>query len=397
MNIAARATQRRFLWFLHADSRLTEAGLAALVAALARDPGALCYFDLAFETRGMRRMALNNAGAWVRSHWLGMPFGDQGFCLGRERFLALGGFDESAPYGEDHLLVWSARRAGMPIKCTDRPLLTSPRKYAARGWLATTWDHLRLTAKQAWPEALKTLAARPRARSPHLAVAVFVKTPGLSPIKTRLAAGIGAEPAATLYQLSVRAVESVLRDVVARGGASAYWAVAERDGHGAWTSFATVGQGDGDLGARLATVYESLTQATGAARAAAVLIGADAPQVKGWHFEAARSRLADGYDFVIGPATDGGFYLLAGSRAVPRGLFERVPYSVSNTAEVLARELSSLGRVAWLTPLTDVDTAADLEALGETLGQTADLTPEQARLARWLDTDGRVRPTVASS
>jgi hypothetical protein len=151
MNAAARAATGRHLWFVHADTRFGAAALPALGRSLRATPRALHYFDLGFSG-GPSLMAVNAAGVWLRSHLLRMPFGDQGFCLERSLFLELGGFDEDAPYGEDHLLVWQARRAGVPLRCTGTRLVTSARKYQERGWAATTLRHLYLTYKQAWPE-----------------------------------------------------------------------------------------------------------------------------------------------------------------------------------------------------------------------------------------------------
>ena len=94
---------------------------------------------------------MNAAGANLRARWLGLPFGDQGLLLPRACFEALHGFDEQAAYGEDHLLVWAARRAGLPLRHIPAVLETSARKYARHGWLRTTWRHWRLTVAQAWP------------------------------------------------------------------------------------------------------------------------------------------------------------------------------------------------------------------------------------------------------
>jgi rSAM/selenodomain-associated transferase 2 len=160
LNAGARAASKTFVWFLHADSRLPGASLAALERALLQQPGALHYFNLAFANDGPFLMRLNAAGTWLRSHALGMPFGDQGFCLRRERFEALGGYPEDLPYGEDHVFVWTARRQRIPLRCTGAPLFTSARKYRERGWLRTTLRHLVLTAKQAAPELGKLLASR---------------------------------------------------------------------------------------------------------------------------------------------------------------------------------------------------------------------------------------------
>ncbi len=156
-NAGAEAATRDWLWFLHADTRLTPEALPALAAFLARDEPALGWFRLQFAEEGARalrlRMRWNAAGANWRSRAFGLPFGDQGLVLRRSDFARLGGFDTALAYGEDHALVWAARRAGLPLRAIDAALVTSPRKYAERGWAATTLRHLRLTAVQAWREA----------------------------------------------------------------------------------------------------------------------------------------------------------------------------------------------------------------------------------------------------
>jgi GT2 family glycosyltransferase len=156
-NAGAEAASRDWLWFVHADTRLTPEALPALAAFLARDTPALGWFRLRFAEEGPHalrlRMRWNAIGANWRSHALGLPFGDQGLVLPRAAFSRLGGFDTALAYGEDHALVWAARRAGLPLRAIDAALVTSPRKYAERGWAATTLRHLGLTAAQVWREA----------------------------------------------------------------------------------------------------------------------------------------------------------------------------------------------------------------------------------------------------
>lgn len=146
-----------FLWFLHADSRLPPNALAVLGQRLALDPAALWYFDLRFLPDGPRLMWLNALGAQFRSRLLGLPFGDQGLALSRGAFERLGGFREDLPYGEDHLLVWAARRSGVRLRPVGCALYTSARKYQQRGWLGTTLTHIRLTWRQALPESVAWL------------------------------------------------------------------------------------------------------------------------------------------------------------------------------------------------------------------------------------------------
>lgn len=159
-NAGVTNSERAYLWFLHADTRLSARAREALEFALNRAPNVLHYFELAFNSDGPRFMFLNQAGANFRSRVLGIPFGDQGFCMARQTFERIGGFDESVPYGEDHLLVWRARQMGIPIECTGASLSTSARKYRDRGWLKTTINHLSCTLRQALPEAVTLLKRR---------------------------------------------------------------------------------------------------------------------------------------------------------------------------------------------------------------------------------------------
>lgn len=150
MNAGAARASGKWLWFVHADSRLLPTTPPALDAFLERDIDALGYFDLAFRKDGPRWVVLNAFGANLRSRVFGLPFGDQGLLIRASRFSALGRFDETLAYGEDHQLIWAARKAGLPLRRIAAPLATSARKYAQQGWLSTTALHLRLTAGQAW-------------------------------------------------------------------------------------------------------------------------------------------------------------------------------------------------------------------------------------------------------
>lgn len=149
LNAGAQAARGRWLWFLHADSRLTPAVLPLLFRFIADEPDALGFFDLRFDHDGPLLTHLNAIGANLRARWLGLPFGDQAFVLRAETFRRLGGYDDSVRYGEDHLLVWRARAASLPLRRMPAAIVTSARKYRQQGWLSTTFKHLWLTARQA--------------------------------------------------------------------------------------------------------------------------------------------------------------------------------------------------------------------------------------------------------
>ena len=163
LNAGVRAAKNDHLWFLHCDSRLSQNGLSALKDGIKNAPGAVLYFDLAFKKDGPGMMRVNEIGVWVRSHILQMPFGDQALCLRRDVFERLGGYAETAPYGEDHLLIWSAHRLGVPVRALNAKVTTSARKYEAHGWLKTTAKHVYMTFAQAAPQAAQVVKAKVKA------------------------------------------------------------------------------------------------------------------------------------------------------------------------------------------------------------------------------------------
>jgi uncharacterized protein len=215
------------------------------------------------------------------------------------------------------------------------------------------------------------------------AVAVFVKTPGLSPIKTRLVATAGHRVAGEFYRRAIAITEEV---VTAAGrllpGLSPNWAVAEAAGTGAeqWRGLPVVGQGDGGLGERMARVYDGLLATHGAV----ILIGADCPLLTANDLVGAARRVtASDAPFLIGRAADGGFYLFGGAGPVPRSVWTGVEYSRDTTATQLAHGLRPLGTVEELRPLPDVDVADDLGRLARWPVAPATLLPSQRDLLDW--------------
>ena len=214
------------------------------------------------------------------------------------------------------------------------------------------------------------------------ALAVFVKTPGFSPVKTRLADTLGTQSAELFYRKSLCAIEAVAIETkrISEGLICPYWAVGEAQtlGHLLWKNFASLYTGPGGLGHRMHHVYSQLLQNYDFV----ILIGSDSPQISpGLIVEAAEVIIETG-QFVMGPARDGGFYLLGGSHPIGIEHFTSVPYSCANTASNMINELEKTGNVKRINQLTDVDTVGDFELLLDELKKC--MLPEQKELWAWL-------------
>lgn len=218
------------------------------------------------------------------------------------------------------------------------------------------------------------------ARSPAGgAVAIWVKTPGLSPVKTRLAAKIGAPDAERFHLLAAAAAGAAARAAAEIDPTlTPYWAVAEHASD-SWVGLASVWQGDGGLGQRLSRVYDELL----ARHRFVIFLGADSPQINPALIVDAAQEAKRG-SFVLGPAEDGGFYLFAGSRPLPAEVWTAVPYSESNTLRSLEAGLTAHGTIRRGATLFDVDEPDDLNRLGQALQMITSLLPEQETLRLWL-------------
>jgi len=220
-------------------------------------------------------------------------------------------------------------------------------------------------------------------------LAIFVKTPGLSPVKTRLAAAIGPDAAEIAYWSCVAAVvESVTIACDADADLHPYFAVAEAEVAPAWQGLPTLAQGEGGLGARMARVHADLVTRHGAG----VLIGADAPQVTPALLrQAAAWARSPEPRIAFGPAQDGGFWLIGANRVLPDAGWLGVAYSRADTGERFRLAMSAHGHWLDLPTLTDFDRVEDATQLAAELASVPAATESQARLARWLARSGHFR------
>ncbi len=117
-------------------------------------------------------------------------------------------------------------------------------------------------------------------------------------------------------------------------------------------------QSEGDLGARMLGAIAARF-AAGAAKV--LLIGTDCPGLGSALLETAFVRL-DRADAVLGPAADGGYYLVGMTRPIPE-LFRGIPWSTDATLAVTLERAATAGvAVAMLEEQRDVDTPDDWRA-----------------------------------
>lgn len=193
----------------------------------------------------------------------------------------------------------------------------------------------------------------------HQALLIFTRNPEPGKCKTRLAATIGDRAALDIY---IHLLRHTARECAGLATADKYVYYSEYPGaDGIWDpgAFHPEVQAGPDLGARMQQAFETAF-ARGYKRV--VLIGSDLPDLTTADLQQAFGALKT-HEAVLGPAADGGYYLIGLTRMIP-GLFENKPWGGSRVLEATLSDLSGIA-VSLLSEKNDVDRYEDIEGRPE--------------------------------
>ncbi len=235
---------------------------------------------------------------------------------------------------------------------------------------------------------------------PRESLAIFAKYPEPGQVKTRLIPAIGPEGAAALHadmlRHTIALASQFTRD---RGVRAELW-----HSGGTTEEFAALGIDDlpchaqpkGDLGARMHHAFRELLRNA----SATVIIGTDCPDLAPGILHAAFDALST-HDLVLGPATDGGYYLIGLRRPVP-SLFNDMKWSTDQVLAATLSRASTLGLSVHMLPvLDDVDEPKDLpiwHAVCDTnsLSMKDEKAPELSIIIPTLNEAERIGATIES-
>ena len=185
-------------------------------------------------------------------------------------------------------------------------------------------------------------------------VLVFQRNEVLGKVKTRLAAGVGEEQAMEIYRYLLNKTYLALKEITVP--VTTYFSefIPENPIHSAENKQVQVG---GDLGERMRNAFVAHLES---GMEKVVLIGTDCPSLEGTHLVQAFEALEHS-DLVLGPARDGGYYLIGMKRRADF-LFEGITWSselvLSQTLTLAAEQ----GLHSSLLPiLEDIDSLEDWE------------------------------------
>lgn len=184
-------------------------------------------------------------------------------------------------------------------------------------------------------------------------IIIFTKNPELGKAKTRLAASIGNQNALEIYKTLINHTQKAIQNVKAKKYVYYSEKITENDN---WNTL-HVGkklQNGNDLGEKMKNAFEE-----GFAEnfEKIVIIGTDLYNLEAKDIETTFDLLSNN-DVVIGPATDGGYYLL-GLKQIPENIFKNKKWS---TNTVLSDTLKNIQHLKYhlLQPKNDIDTLEDI-------------------------------------
>jgi rSAM/selenodomain-associated transferase 2/rSAM/selenodomain-associated transferase 1 len=387
MSAGAAVASGRWLLFLHADSQLPPDWLEVLRQADASAGTVMGAFRFALDSSDWRARVIET-GVRLRVALFGLPYGDQALFVRNQTFRAIGGYRD-LPLMEDVDLVRRIRKIGRLVH-SPSPVLTSARRWERDGWLRRSAQNARLAIRFLFGAPPARLAQQYFGRKPR-AVVVMARAPWTGG-KTRLdvtsddAAHAELRHALFLDTLDVVTSVNGVEHVVACEPAAACERMREFVG----STIDVIPQRGVDLGQRMAHVFEDVSRL---GVESIVVVGSDLPDLPARLLDDAFRALRDGEDrLVLGPSTDGGYYLIGMNRLSP-SLFDLDEWSTDGVFDrtVLLAKTTGLQVVA-LDRWTDVDGAADLNRLAGTPSESA-----AVRTRAWLSSRVRSNATRAHS
>ncbi len=185
-------------------------------------------------------------------------------------------------------------------------------------------------------------------------IMIFVRNPELGRVKTRLAKTTGDYAALKTYQILTQHTASIVDQSSVDKMVFYSKFIEERD---LWTlsNYQKNKQSEGDLGERM---YQAFEYAFNMGYTRVLLIGSDVYSLKSDHIASAFEQL-NSSDVVIGPAVDGGYYLLGLNFNIPE-IFQQKQWGSNTVLNATLKDLSTFN-VSLLEPLNDIDTFEDLK------------------------------------
>lgn len=355
LNAGAKAANGEFLIFLHADTFLPDNAFDLIKEFFADSSHKICRFLLGFD---FNHKLLDLYSRFSRYDTQLTRFGDSAIIIRKTFFDELGGFENRETF-EDVEFLKRASHFGR-INILNASVTSSSRRFIQNGIIKKQLVNLlifigyflnvnSLTLSRMFNKKLKNRTD---------SIIIFVRYPRKGQVKTRLAKTTSSEFALNFYKLCAENLIRNIKKVPSVNRCIFYSNKNEKKEVINWlgSKLLFAPQEGDDLGSRMKNAFEKVFSA-GSQKV--IIVGTDIPDLSKEIIMKAFEML-DSYDVVIGPAKDGGYYLL-GMKKMNAELFEKIEYSTSSVLSETMTKIKELNLYHHLLPeLNDIDTEKDL-------------------------------------
>lgn len=186
-----------------------------------------------------------------------------------------------------------------------------------------------------------------------MSLIVFIKNIQPGKVKTRLAATVGNEQAVKIYRALLERTRQAALGVDAERFVF-YSSFVEKNDEWSSADFSKKTQSGTDIGERMQHAIEEVLST----QEKTILFGGDIAGLNSEILTEALNKL-DEFDTVIGPAIDGGYYLIGMKKPQP-SIFQNIEWSSENTRPMTVDKIKALGLTCHFLPeLSDIDYEED--------------------------------------
>ncbi len=356
LNEGAKNADGNILVFLHADTYLPKNASELYEQFFNKEKNKICRFKLSFD---IEHRLLNRYGKLSKLDLIFTRFGDMCIAVRRDFYFEAGGFPEWN-FMED---VEFLRNASSKSRIVVLPasVISSARAYLKHGFVNKQLINGLMLSKYTF--GFRKFIERneyynKKVKFSRASIIIFTKYPEEGKVKTRLASTIGYHYAMVFYKMIAEKIIFEVKRIRTIYTYIFFSEEKEKINVKKWLGqkyFYSHQEGEG-LGERM---YEAFRKVFGHGANKVILTGTDIPDLSKVIIEEAIINL-DNYDIVIGPAKDGGYYLL-GMNKLHSSLFEDIEFS---TPSVLSQTINTIEKLKlryFLLPeLQDIDTNEEL-------------------------------------
>ncbi|MCK5088106.1 MAG: TIGR04282 family arsenosugar biosynthesis glycosyltransferase [Melioribacteraceae bacterium] len=356
LNKGAEIATGYIFCFLHADTFLPANAFELLDKFFDNVENQICRFRLGFD---VDHWLFDRYTFFSKYDSIFTRFGDMCITVRKDFYNQLGGFPNWITFEDVDFLKRASKNSKVIV--LNSQVASSARAFVKFGLINQQLFNGYLLTKYLLgfrKFISENIYYRKKIRKSRTSIIVFARYPVEGKVKTRLASTIGARSAANIYK---KIAKNVINEIKSVPNSNKYIFYSEEKENGLikkWLGkrFYYAHQNGDDLGERMQNAFRIVF---GHSPNKVIIVGTDTPDLSADVINNAIDVL-DKSDIVIGPAKDGGYFLLGMRKFYPE-LFQGIQYSTDTVFDETIKKINSLGLTFnRLNELQDIDTEGDL-------------------------------------